>query len=94
MRKPIFVLAILILVIAGLFITRTAISNKISTKGVALGKTQDELAKVRTENVIIREKIYSLSSLTHIASEAARIGFVDSKSNFALTKARPIASLR
>ena len=94
MRKPIFVLAILILVIAGLFITRTAISNKISTKGVALGKTQDELAKVRTENVIIREKIYSLSSLTHIASEAARIGCVDSKSNFALTKARPIASLR
>ncbi len=94
MKKPIFVLAILILVIVGLFITRTAISNKISTKGVALGKTQDELVKVRTENVIIREKIYSLSSLTHIASEAARIGFVDSKSNFALTKARPIASLR
>ncbi len=94
MKKSVFVLAILILVIVGLFITRTAISNKISTKGVELGKTQDELVKVRTENVILREKIYSLSSLTHVASEAARIGFVDSKSNFALTKAKPIASLR
>lgn len=94
MRKPIFVLAILILIIVGLFITRTAISNKISTKGVALGKTQDELTAYKTENVIIREKIFSLSSLTYVASEAARIGFVDGKSNFALTKAKPIAVLR
>ncbi len=48
MKKPILVLTILILVIVGLFITRTAISNKISTKGVALGKTQDELTKCNT----------------------------------------------
>lgn len=94
MKKPIFVLAILVLIIVGLFITRTAISNRISTKGVALGKTQDDLIRYKTENVILKEKIYSLSSLTHVASEAARIGFVDGKSNFALTKAKPIASLR
>ena len=86
MKKPILVLTILILVIVGLFITRTAISNKISTKGVALGKTQDELTKYKTENVILREKIFALSSLTYVASEAARIGLVDGKSNFALTK--------
>jgi hypothetical protein len=94
MKKPVFILAILILIIAGLLITRTAISNKISTKGVVLGKTQDELIKYKTENVILKEKIFGLSSLTHVASEAARIGFVDGKSNFALTKARPIAALR
>jgi hypothetical protein len=94
MKKPILVLTILILVIVGLFITRTAISNKISTKGVALGKTQDELTKYKTENVILREKIFALSSLTYVASEAARIGLVDGKSNFALTKSKPIAALR
>ncbi len=45
-------------------------------------------------NVILREKIFALSSLTYVASEAARIGLVDGKSNFALTKSKPIAALR
>lgn len=94
MKKPFLVLTVLVLVIAGLFITRTAISNKISTKGVTLGKTQDELTKYKTENIMLRERIFALSSLTYVASEAARIGLVDGKSNFALTKSKPIAALR
>lgn len=91
MRKPIFILAILIFVILSLFITRTAISNRISTSGVALGKTQDELKKYQTENIILKEQIFTLSSLSYVSSAAAGIGFVESKSTFALAKARPIA---
>ena len=39
----------------------------------------------------LREKIYSLSSLAKISEEAKRAGFVESKSNFAVTTAQPIA---
>ncbi len=94
MRKPIFILAILIFVILSLFIARTVISNRISTSGVALGKTQDELSKYKTENTMLREQIYSLSSLSYVASAAVKIGFVESKSNFAISPAIAIALKR
>ena len=51
MRKPIFLLAFLIVIVIGLFMIRMVISNTISTSGVALGKTQDEITKFRTENM-------------------------------------------
>lgn len=91
MKKPIFLLLILIFTIVTLFGVRAAVSNRISTFGVALGKTQDELAKYKTQNIQLKEKIYSLSSLTHVSSAAAKLGFTESKSDFALTKAYPIA---
>lgn len=94
MKKPIFILVVLFFIIAGLFVTRTVISNKISTSGVALGKTQDELSKYKTENTMLREQIYSLSSLSYVASAAVKIGFVESKSNFAISPAIAIALKR
>jgi len=94
MRKPIFLLAFLIVIVIGLFMIRMVISNTISTSGVALGKTQDEITKFRTENMLLREKIFTFSSLTNIASEAGRIGLVEGKSSLALSKTRPIAALR
>lgn len=94
MKKPIFLLTILIFIIVGLLIVKAVISNTISTSGVALGKTQDELIKYKTENTMLREKIFTLSSLSYVSSAAAQIGFVGSKSNFALSKTRPIAAFR
>lgn len=94
MKKPVFLLAILIFIIVGLLVIRTVISNTISTSGVVLGKTQDKLIKYKTENILLREKIFTLSSLSNISSAAGQIGFVGSKSNFALSKTRPIAAAR
>ncbi|MBI2621957.1 MAG: hypothetical protein HYW63_04940 [Candidatus Levybacteria bacterium] len=94
MKKPTFLLSILLFIILGLFVTRVVISNTISTSGVALGQMQDELRKYKIENALIREKIFTLSSLSNISSEAARIGFSGSKSNFALSKTHPIAAAR
>lgn len=91
MKKPVLLIAILILTIITLFGVRAAVSNKLSTSGVALGKTQDEINKFRTQNLILKEKVYSLSSLSHVSSAAAKLGFVESKESFALTKAHPIA---
>lgn len=86
-----YTLGILILTIAILFGVRAYVSNSITTSGVELGKAEDEAYVLKTENVIIKEKILELSSLTHIASEAGELGFQESKSNFALSKERPIA---
>ena len=94
MRKPILILTILIFVILSLFIARTVISNKISTSGVALGKTQDELNRYKTENTMLKEQIYALSSLSHVASAAVKTGFVESKANFAISPAHAIALKR
>lgn len=91
MKKPIVLLSILIFVILGLFVVRTAISNRISTSGVELGKTEDTVKKYETENTMLREQISALSSLSNISSAAAKIGFVESKSAFAISTARPIA---
>lgn len=91
MKKPLFILSSLVLIIVALFVARTAISNRISTSGVELGKAQDEIKKIQNENYIIREQIFTLSSLSAISSTAAKIGFVESKDTLAISKARPIA---
>lgn len=91
MKKPIFILTILILIITVLFVTRTVVSNRISTSGVALGRTQEALGQYRTENMILREKIFALSSLSHISEVASKKGFVESKSSFAILHGLPIA---
>lgn len=91
MRRGILILTILILTIVSLFVARTVVSNKLSTSGVEFGKTQEEIGKYKTENLILSEKVYNLSSLGYIASAAAMLGFSESKSSFAVTAAVPLA---
>lgn len=91
MKKPIFTLVTLFFVITVLFGVKTVVSNKLSTSGPALGRAQDEINKYKTENAILKEKVFGLSSLNHVSSVAAKLGFVESKDTFALTKGMPIA---
>ena len=70
---------------------RAVISNRISTSGVGLGETQDELKKVKTENIMLSEKVADASSLSNLQNAAEKLGFLESKSNFAIARARPIA---
>lgn len=91
MKKSALILAILFLTITVLFGTKSVLSNRLSTTGVALGELQDGVKKYKTQNVILREQVNMMSSLSNISSAAAELGFVESKDNFALTKSRPIA---
>lgn len=91
MKKPIFILGILILTILSLFVVRTVVLNRISTSGLALGDMQSQIASLQTQNTILREKIFADSSLTHISSEAAKKGFVEGSSSFAVAKNLPLA---
>lgn len=91
MKKPAIILLALVLIIVVLFGLRSAVSNRITTSGLELGMVQDETLTYKTENAIIREKIFSLSSLSHVSEAASKVGFVESKSNFAVAAAHPIA---
>ena len=91
MKKPIIILGILVSVIAVLFLVKTAVSNHISTSGVELGATQEQIATLRTQNAILREKVFSQSSLTNLSNEASRKGFIEAKTTFAVSVAQPLA---
>ncbi len=91
MKKPILILSILFLTIISLFGLRSAVSTRIITSGLELGQLRDDTNHYKTENAILREKIFSLSSLSHVSEAASKVGFVESKSNFAVSAAHPIA---
>lgn len=78
-------------VIAVLFVVKTAVSNHISTSGVELGTTQEQVAALRTQNAILREKVFSQSSLTNLSAEATKKGFVEGKTTFAVSNVQPLA---
>lgn len=91
MRKPILIISILIIITVTLFGVRAVVSNKLSTSGISLGETQEEIGRYQTENAFLKEKILSVSSLSYVSSAAAKLGFSKSKSNFAVKTALPIA---
>lgn len=66
--------------IAGLAVLQITTSNMLSTDGIDLGNMQSRLAQLKKENTLLREKIYTVGSLTHVASVAAGLGFVPEKS--------------
>lgn len=82
----------LILLVLFLGVARVVVSNSISTSGVELGKINEEITFYKLENDNLSEKVFSMSSLSQIASEAAKLGFVDNKENFVLTNPLPIAA--
>ena len=94
MKKYKAIIGILILLIVVLGITRVAITNRISTGGVALGTIDDKISYYKTQNLIYKEKIYTLSSLTNISSEAAQLGFVYSSAGLAIGSSLPLAAAR
>jgi len=91
MKKPFIILVFIIITVVILAGTRSLVANEISTSGIALGETQSEIGKLKTENALLKKEILEYSSLSRIASSAAEQGFSESKNNFALKKAIPLA---
>ena len=67
------------------------ISNSLSTTGITLAKLEKELALYKKENILLQEKVLHISSLTHIASVASELGFVQEKSQVYLSTPLPLA---
>jgi cell division protein FtsL len=91
MKKPVLILLVLFLTIGILFGVRSVASSRITTSGLELGDIQDQTRAYKTQNTILREKIFTLSSLNHVSETASKVGFVESKETFAVSGQRPIA---
>ena len=82
---PLFIITII------LTITHVIVSNLLSTAGVELDRLQSDLILFQKENTVLREKVLSDTSLLNIASSAAEMGFIDTKTNLYLPDQLPIA---
>lgn len=91
MKKPILILLILFLTIGSLVVVRSVVASRITTSGLELSQLKNDTSNLKTQNAILREEIYSLSSLTHVSETADKVGFVESKEAYAVSAARPIA---
>ena len=89
MKKTLFLL--LLFIVLGLSILHIIVSNRLSTAGVELDTVQKQLTFYRKQNLILQEDVLDNSSLFHIASAAATMGFVNEKSHVYLSAPLPLA---
>ena len=81
----------LCLLFGALVLTRIVLSSMYSVDGIALASMNTQIANLDRSNMILKEKIYSASSYTQIASDAATMGFVEETSQISLSNASSIA---
>lgn len=92
MNKYNLILKFLVVIVLLLLSVRVVVSNIISTSGVELGKINEEISSYKLENSLLSEKIFSISSLSNIATEAAKLGFTEENQSVVLTNPLPIAA--
>lgn len=91
MKKPAFFITCLVFVILALSIIQVIVSNRLSTTGITLSNLEEETMYYDRQNSLLREKLLTVSSLTHIASTAGQLGFIENKSQIILTTSLPLA---
>lgn len=91
MKKPALIITSLLILIVVLSLVRTIVSNSLSISGITLGEMEEELAQIKTQNLVISEKYLLKAALTNVASEASQLGFVESKTNLVLSGKLPLA---
>ncbi len=93
MHKPALIISTLIFVILVLSVVRISVSNRISVSGIALQNTEENVSLLKKENLILQEKLLTLSSFTKIASNAGELGFAPNKTNFVISTSISVARL-
>lgn len=91
MKKPVFFVLFIIGAVFILSVVQIVVSNSLSTKGVSLGKLEDETNLYKKENALLKEKLLLVSSYTRIASEAGMLGFVRHQGQVYLASPLPLA---
>ncbi len=76
------ILALFILSSLILSVVQIVFSASFTTAGIDLNQLQSKKKDVEKQNLLIGEILYSQSSFTAIAKEAASDGFVDNKKAF------------
>jgi len=91
MKRQTFIITIAIFTIICLSVAQVVVSNRLSTAGIQVGENEDQIRYYKTQNSMLLEKIFLASSLGSIASRAARLGFIEDKSQLVLKTFLPLA---
>lgn len=91
MKKPLVFIGFNIIIIVALSLVQVIVSTSIATTGAELGKLQEDISVLKKKNAILHEQVLVESSLTHIASEAAEMGFEDADSPLVFSDETPLA---
>lgn len=91
MKNTTKIILTLLLVVTGLVIFRVILSSSFAIDGITLDRLHIQLAQLQKENMLLKEKIYTASSLTMIASDAAQMGFVEEKTSIAISNVSSLA---
>ncbi len=89
MKRGYMLLSLLSVAIVVLALVQVSVSNMLSTGGIQLAAVQTQIDTYQKENAILKEQIYSLASLTHVAAEAQKLGYVQGISQSTLVIANP-----
>lgn len=91
MKRPIFLISFIFTIIIVLAIVQVSVMNQITTTGMELAKTENELNTYTKENTILEEQVLQASSLTSISAKAKKLGFVDTTADVYFSTPLPLA---
>lgn len=91
MNRARIILISLYSLVAVFAIIQITASNFLATDGVNLAQIQNNISRIKKENMVLSEKVYTLSSLTEVASSAAMLGFIPEKDTLFLNTPLPVA---
>jgi hypothetical protein len=76
MNRPTFVITLMLSLIFVLYGVYVFLSINLATKNVEYVVLQEELARLKRENILLLEKILQIKAFTHIQGTALDQGFV------------------
>jgi len=76
MKRANIAIGVLLAIASILYIWDFLLKQSLTTAGYSLESLQNQLDEIRRENLILQNKIYEESSLTHVAQSAKERGFV------------------
>lgn len=91
MKKPAFIITLLLGLVIILSVAKVVVYNRLSTSGVFVSKIEGEINSLKTQNAILSEKLLTQSSLTNISEKAEKLGFVRENSLMVLKTSEPLA---
>lgn len=89
-KKPKLLILITIL-ITGLSLTQLVISHGLATTGGKMRQLEEKASALTEQNRILTEEINQMGSLTHVASEAQKLGLIEANQIFHLSPQVPVA---
>ncbi|MBF8250327.1 MAG: hypothetical protein HW400_928 [Candidatus Levybacteria bacterium] len=91
MKKPYLIITFLLGLVIVLSVGNAFLRNMLSTSGIYVGRTEQEISFYKTQNAILSEALLTASSLTNTLGKAEESGFTNNNTLMVLKTSRPLA---